>query len=113
MLKTETNLKKSKSCRRNKRIQTIRPSIFKIGLRLQRFLTYKISGKRINRFLTRNNNTKFSFYHPEHEEPQTYKITSRVYTINNLGDLKTAIDNMSSDIEINVANSQLKGEDMQ
>ena len=49
-----------------------------------------------------------SFIHPGHEEPQTYKITSRIYTINNKDELKESLNNMASDIEIKIGNFQLK-----
>ena len=58
------------------------------------------------------------FNHPEFEDaspearelrdPQTHKITSRIYTIMNEEELKNAINNMASDIEIKIENSQLK-----
>ena len=49
-----------------------------------------------------------SFRHPEHEEPQIHRIPSRVYTFNSHEELKTTIDNMASDIERKIENSQLK-----
>ena len=90
-------------------------SISNINLKGYKGLSHlKYQEERLKEFLGRNNNMKIridvdaSFNHPEHEEPQTYKIGSRIYTINNPDELKTAIDNMASDIEIKVENSQLK-----
>ena len=90
-------------------------SISNINLKGYKGLSHlKYQEPRLKEFLGRNNNMKIridvdaSFNHPEHEEPQTYKIGSRIYTINNPNELKTAIDNMASDIEIKVENSQLR-----
>ena len=90
-------------------------SISNIKLKGYKGLSYlKYQEGRLKEFLGRNNNmkiridTEISFNHPEHEEPQKYKIGSRIYTINNQDELKTSIDNMASDIEIKVENSQLR-----
>ena len=90
-------------------------SITNINLQGYKGLSYlKYQEPRLKEFLTRNNNMKIrvdvdiSFRHPEHEEPQIHRIPSRIYTINNHEELKTTIDNMASDIEIKIENSQLK-----
>ena len=90
-------------------------SISNINLKGYKGLSHlKYQEPRLKEFLGRNNNMKIridvdaSFNHPEQEEPQTYKIGSRIYTINNPDELKTAVDNMASDIEIKVENSQLR-----
>ena len=90
-------------------------SISNINLKGYKGLSHlKYQEPRLKEFLGRNNNMKIridvdaSFNHPEHEEPQTYKIGSRIHTINNPDELKTTIGNMASDIEIKVENSQLR-----
>ena len=65
-------------------------SISNINLKGYKGLSHlKYQEERLKELLGRNNNMKIridvdaSFNHPEHEEPQTYKIGSRIYTINN------------------------------
>ena len=89
--------------------------ISNINLKGYRGLTYlKYQEPRLKEFLQRNNNMKIridvdvDFNHPEFEEAQTYKIMSRIYTIMNEEELKNNINNMASDIEIKIENSQLK-----
>ena len=86
-----------------------------INLQGYKGLSYlKYQEPRLKEFLNRNNNMKIridvdiSFRHPEHEEPQIHRIPSRIYTINNHEELKATIDNMASDIELKIENSQLK-----
>ena len=73
----------------------------------------KYQEPRLREFLDKNNNMKIridtdvAFTHLEMEEQAVFKMTSRIYTINNPEELKKAVDNMASDIEILIGNSQL------
>ena len=73
----------------------------------------KYQEPRLREFLEKNNNMKIridtdvAFTHLELEEQAVFKIPSRIYTINNSEELKKAVDNMASDIEILIGNSQL------
>ena len=75
---------------------------------------FKHQAERLTELKGRNNNMNIrrdvdaSFNHPEHEDPQTYKIGSRIDTINNPYEFKTASDNMALGIEIKVNNSHLR-----
>ena len=90
--------------------------ISNINLKGYRGLSYiKYQEPRLKEFLQTAKNMKIridvdiAFNHPEEEEGERrIRIPSRIYTVLNDEELKKDIDNMASDIEIKVENSQLR-----
>ena len=90
--------------------------ISNINLKGYRGLSYiKYQEPRLKEFLQTAKNMKIRidvdiiFNHKDEEDGERkIKIPSRIYTVLNEEELKKAIDNMASDIEIKVENSQLR-----